>query len=119
MGCNLILSGLTAGTWPTSTFKIDITGLTAGDVVGAVSGFDSKSDRSWIIATTPGITGFDPSLFPLDTTNFAAFNPEGTFSLRVDGTNLVLDFVGIPEPASALLLGLAGLALMRRRSRQA
>ncbi len=47
--------------------------------------------------------------------------PKGQFTLYLDDETqyVYLNYSLIPEPASAVLLGLAGLALMRRRVRQA
>ena len=89
----LNIAGLTAGTFPTNTFKIDINGLTAGNVIGAVPGFSSTLGRSWTILTSDAISGaFAANLFTLDTTNFATANMGGSFSLTNSGNDLILNF---------------------------
>ena len=55
----------------------------------ALAGF-VEENRSFTLATTSaGITGFAADKFVFDTTGFPG---AGTFSVRVDGTNLVLDY---------------------------
>jgi fibronectin-binding autotransporter adhesin len=96
----LNISGLTAGAFPANTYKIDINGLTAGNAIGAVSGFDNTLTRSWTILTSNALTGtFNSNLFTIDTTNFTGANSlgGGSFSLSNTGSNLILNF----NPATA------------------
>jgi hypothetical protein len=62
------------------------------------------------------LTGdFDASEFNLLTGNFA--NSKVGWNIDIVGNDLVLNAVFVPEPSSAALLGLGGLALMLRRKR--
>lgn len=106
----LNLSGGTA-------YQLDITSLTALNELGNVANF-SETDRTWtILTTTTGISGFDDSKWTILTSNFSpSFN--GTFSLTVEGNNLQLHYLAVPEPSSVLMLGFAtGFVLFFRRRR--
>ena len=114
----LDLTSLTAG-----GFTIDIDSLTLGNVAGNAAGFTGLAfdgypdvDASFTIATAGSISGFDASLFSLDDSGFVN---GGYWEIREDANSLVLDFYAVPEPSSAALLGLGGLALMLRRKRSA
>ncbi len=90
---NLNISALTTGAFPTHRYQIDITSLTGSNVAGNVQNFNASTPRSWIIATTPGLTGsFNSNLFSLSTTNFSNNLSGGSFSLNFTGNNLVLSF---------------------------
>jgi fibronectin-binding autotransporter adhesin len=111
------LSGITTG------FNIDITSLTnPGNIAGLADGFDNTGKsyldpyQSFTILSFGSLTGtFDASEFNLLTGNFA--NPKVGWNIDLVGTDLVLNAVFVPEPSSAALLGLGGLALMLRRKR--
>jgi fibronectin-binding autotransporter adhesin len=82
---------------PSSRFNIDINGLTVGNIVGAVLGFNNSVARSWtILTTTTGLSGqaFNPNLFNIVTTNFTTSNDlgGGSFGLTTVGNDLVLNF---------------------------
>ena len=88
---------------------LDILSLTGANIAGDVPDF-SELNRSWdILTTTGGITGFDNSLWTLDTAGFNS-SPSwaGSFSLTQNGNNLVLAYEAVPEPATIVLL-LVGL----------
>ncbi len=112
---------------PADQFRIDITGLTAGNITGAVPGFDRTAAQSWIIATaSTGIAHFDAGDFLLDTTGFAPANAlgGGTFQLSVENESgaaqsLVLTFEpGLtPEPATGVILCWGGMLAWRRERR--
>jgi len=77
-----------------SKFNIVITGL-SGSVPGAVASFDARAPNAWTITTASGgISGFGTASFNLDTAGFIDNNPigNGTFSLSVEGNNLVLNY---------------------------
>ncbi|MGB2351985.1 MAG: PEP-CTERM sorting domain-containing protein, partial [Akkermansiaceae bacterium] len=114
----LDLSSLTTG-----GFTIDIDSLTAGNVVGDSVGFDTFTqmdgiaDYSFTIATaTGGISGFDADDFLLDSSGFSNA-PQWDWQIVLSGSDLVLEAYAVPEPSSAALLGLGGLALALRRKR--
>jgi autotransporter-associated beta strand protein len=111
------LSGITTG------FNIDITSLTnPGNIAGLADGFNYTgktyldSFESFTILSFGSLTGtFDASEFNLLTGNFA--NSKVGWNIDIVGNDLVLNAVFVPEPSSAALLGLGGLALMLRRKR--
>ncbi len=88
----------TAGTFPTNTFKIDITGLTAGNVSGVVPNWNPHNNYTLTLATASGgISGFASNEFTLTTTNFANNNSlgSGAFSITTSGNDLNLVFTGV------------------------
>ena len=109
----------------TSSFNIDITSLTnPGNIAGLADGFDYSGKayldpyESFTILSFGSLTGtFDASEFNLLTGNFA--NSKVDWNIDIVGNDLVLNAVFVPEPSSAALLGLGGLALMLRRKRSA
>ena len=97
------------------SYILNVLGLTAGDVSGNVPNF-SEINRSWIILTSTGITGFNAANWSINTTGFT--DPDtGTWLLAQSDNNLVLSYAPIPEPRAALLGGLGLLMLLRRRRR--
>jgi autotransporter-associated beta strand protein len=105
-----------------SEFKIKIVSL-SGAAPGNADNFDPDQNYSWIIATTTdGISpSFDATAFTIDRIAFAndTSNSLGTgFFLTADGNNLVLNYDGVPEPASATILGAALVAHLTRRPRR-
>lgn len=121
---NVVTGDLTiaAGTTAASRFTIEVDSLLADHSPGALANWDPAVARSWtLVTTTAGVSGFDPARFTLDLSGFAAFNSlaGGSFELAVSGNDLVLNFVPVPEPASAAALVLSAAAavmLLRRRS---
>lgn len=106
-------------------YLLDITSLTAGNAVGNVGGFDDIT-RTWtVLTTTGGITGFDAGNWVLSTANFTSSPATtGAWSLSQDGSNLVLSYVAVPEPAAVALAGIGVTAAAvwagrRRRRRSA
>jgi autotransporter-associated beta strand protein len=116
---SLDLSLLSAG-----GFTIDIDSLTSGNIAGDAVGFDTWTkgapgdfDYSFTIATFDSLIGtFDASLFTLDSSGFTN-GPSWDWQIKLSGSDLVLEAYAVPEPSSAALLGLGGLALMLRRKR--
>ena len=112
------ISGITTG------FNIDITSLTGANDAGLADGFD-YSGKSYldpfetftVLSFGTFDDTFDASLFSLNDSAF--LNPKVGWSLEISGNDLVLNAVFVPEPSSAALLGLGGLALMLRRKRSA
>ncbi len=118
VGGNLDLTGLT-------NMNIDIVGLTAGNVIGAVPNFNPLNNYTWTLFDVAGTTtGFDAADFtPSFLTNFEPNNPtipsSGVFSVSQLGNDIVLNYSAIPEPSSILLIvtGL-GVSMMTRRRRK-
>ncbi|HEY5793117.1 MAG TPA: autotransporter-associated beta strand repeat-containing protein [Chthoniobacterales bacterium] len=121
----LDLSGLTGA----ADFNLNLWSLASigPDVNGDALNFINTQDYTWtLIATGFAITGFDATEF---TVNLGAINGTGGFSNALDGsfavnlgdggTDLVLTYTAIPEPATYLLLagGLMTLLFRRRRIR--
>ena len=110
-------------------FVIDITslnGITAGDTAN----FVKTSNYDWTIASAAGgISGFDANSFQLLTSHFSnditGSGSNGYFTLRTENSgttlNLVYNAAVIPEPATAALVALSGMAglLIRPRRRAA
>ncbi|MFV0336973.1 MAG: autotransporter-associated beta strand repeat-containing protein [Chthoniobacterales bacterium] len=97
-------------------YELDVVSLMAGNTVGDVGSF-SEEARSWNILTAAGgITGFDPSEWMLNLSQFtAAGGWVGDFSLAQEGNSLVLYYSPVPEPNTAVLLGIGGLLLLCRK----
>ena len=101
-------------------FRITIISLTSANVPGNVPGFAANSNYAFpILTASGGISGFDPTRFTLDATNFTDTVPgTGAFTLRQSGNQLVLNYTTIPEPGPTGLLISCGLllaSLWRRR----
>jgi|GEM_PF-1820373 len=112
-------------------FSINLWSLssTGPDVNGSALNFNPSSNYEWVLAsTTSGINGFNSSLFQINTSAIngtAGFaNPYGgTFSIGMNGNQLVLDYTGaaaVPEPSTWALLAISliGLAVAGRRKLQ-
>lgn len=84
----------TPGTFPTNTFKINVTGLN-GNAPGNIANFDPSHSRSWTIAeASAGITGFAANKFTIDTSHVVDNLAGGSFSLStVNGTGSIQDLV--------------------------
>jgi len=96
-------------------FELHLTSLTLASSPGVVYNFDQFADYTWTIATASGgIFGFDADAIQLNTTQFTNFFT-GSFALDVSGNHLILSYTAIPEPSSALLLGIGSLLLLHRR----
>jgi len=117
----LDLTGLTEG-----GFNINLWSLSAvgPDVDGDALNFNNMVGGSWlIVSTTGGISGFDATKFTIHvgaingTSGFSNDLGGGTFSISMVNNDLFLNFTPIPEPSSALLLGLGLAAWMIRKRR--
>jgi hypothetical protein len=106
-------------------FIINVTSLTLSDIAGEVSDFNEALSYNWLMADFGTVTGFAPSAFTVDTSDFSnAFT--GSFAVAlgnsgsIGGTDsqiyLTYNAVVIPEPR-AMLLGCLGVLLILRRRR--
>jgi fibronectin-binding autotransporter adhesin len=75
-------------------FTIELVGLTSGNVSGAVPNFDNTTAKSFTIATSSNLDGFDASKFTIDDSEFVDNNDldGGTWSLSDSGDDIVLTF---------------------------
>jgi T5SS/PEP-CTERM-associated repeat protein/autotransporter-associated beta strand protein len=99
-------------------FSLELASLAPDQTPGLLAGFDESQSYSWkILTTSDGILGSLDTV-TLDASEFQnSFT--GSFSLAVQGTDLVLNYVAVPEPsASTIALG-AMLALCGRLRRRA
>ena len=106
---------------PGQRFVIELTSYSNGQP-GFLDNFNPSNQYHWRIAHADGgIIDFDSSRFVVDTTHF--HNPFGggrffvTQAPAVDGADLLLNYSPVPEPG-AVMLGLASLALLGRRTRR-
>ena len=98
-------------------FTLELVSLTGNQTPGLLDGFDDSQSYSWkIVTATDGLVGPLDSVF-LDTSAFQnSFT--GTFSLAMEGSDLMLNYTAIPEPSTpAVVLG-AMVVLAGRRARR-
>lgn len=105
---------------PAGLITINIQGLNGP--VG--SAFNSNQNYAWAVAdvkSAANLTGFNPQLFVLNTSNAGFTTTPAAFSISeapdgAGGEDLIISYTGAPEPTSAVLLGAsAPLLLLRRR----
>lgn len=91
-----------------SPITLDLLSL-SGALPGLAANFDYSSNYTWsIITTTRGISGFDPTVFQIDTAQFANDLAGGTFSLSLSADSNSVNLVFAPNHApvaGALSLG--------------
>ena len=106
---------LELGSLTASSFTINVTSLTSGDVAGSAANFNSANSYTWRIAhAAGGINGFISSTpqFNIVTSAFANYpNSSAQWSVSLDGTGnyLLLNFNGFqvlttPLPATPLVV---------------
>lgn len=99
-------------------FVLRLISLDASDVPGMATGFTRDQQYNFLIFSTSGISGFDPTYFTIDSSMFTTDGgPDGIFSVSKIGNDIFLNFTPVPEPSTYVLLaGGAGLiAYLRRR----
>ena len=97
---------------PSSKFIIDLVGLAAGNVSGAVPNWNKDVDWAWKIGTFSNITGtFNAAYFNVDASAFTNNNPltaGGVFSISNVGNDLFVSYSSTsPEPSTWILVGLS------------
>jgi len=116
-----------------SKYKINLWSLSSvgPDANGNAINFDNTLSQSWVLVDGASVntTGLSSPIADYFTVNTAAANGAngfinglggGSFSVSVDGSDLLLNFDAIPEPAT-LVLTFGGLCyvMLRRRTRRA
>ncbi len=84
--------------------------------------FSPAQPYSWTILTaTSGISGFNPTLFTVNTANFQNSLGGGSLIVGESGNTLTLDFTPVPEPSTWMLMltGVVGAGLLHRGRRAA
>jgi len=78
-----------------STFKIAVTGLTAGNAVGAVPNFSNTARKAFTIATSGSLTNFAVNKLQIDTASFSGSNAlgNGGFVAGASGNDVTLTFI--------------------------
>ncbi len=103
-------------------FIIDVTSLTLANAGGQVHDFNSLTSYQWLAAAASGgVIGFDASDFTVDYSGFQNAN-SGLWSVSADANNVYVNYTAgapqvsaVPEPSSLMLLGLAGVMVLRVR----
>lgn len=106
------------GAHGTANANLDVSAGEGGftiDISGPGDGFDPMQNYAFTIVDAADITNFDAGDFVVDSSGFGQDLAGGTFSVEANGGDLQLVFTAIPEPATASVLALAGLTLLRRR----
>jgi autotransporter-associated beta strand protein len=112
----LNLSGLSSGA--RFILKLQTLDSSNANADGSLVSWDGSVNHTWtsIITTTLGVTGFSADKFLVDTSGFANFFP-GVFGVVLNGNNLDLQYLAVPEPSAALslIVGAGTLLGFRRR----
>ena len=107
------LTSLTSGT----PFVLKLQTLSGSHVNGSLSSWDGSVNHIWagIATTTLGVAAFSGDKFFVDTSGFANAIP-GTFGVVLNGSNIDLQYLAVPEPSPtlSLLFGTAMVTALRR-----
>lgn len=103
-----------------SKFNINLIGLTALNVSGAVPNWNNAIDQTWKIATFTSIVGFSATNFNVNATGFTNNNATAggrVFGISNVGNDLYITYA-VPEPATWTLLAfsLTTVMVLRRRN---
>ena len=99
-------------------FTVKVTSLGATQAAGPADNFDNTVAKSWVIASTTGITGtVSAANFTIDATAFQNSLGGGVFGIGTAGNDVVLTFTPVPEPATASIAAIAAFGLLSRRRR--
>ena len=91
-------------------FTIRLASLDASDAPAAAVNFDPLQDYDWLIATASGgVSGFDASKIAIDASDYLNPLSGGSFSVASVGDDVHLRFNAVPEPGTAMLMGVLGL----------
>jgi autotransporter-associated beta strand protein len=88
--------------------------------IGNPPGFSPTQPYTWQIATLPptggGITGFTPSNFALNTSQFESGTlPSSAFTVSSDPQDIYFSYTPSPEPSALAMIGIVVFALVPRR----
>lgn len=121
------VNGLAITSLANNPFTVKVVSLLPDGSLGALAGLAFGETYSWVLFETNGVTGFDPSKFTIDASQFNSGIGPGTFSLSLSTTpsllftqSLMLNFTPVPEPSTwaMLLAGVAAVAFTVRRRRK-
>jgi autotransporter-associated beta strand protein len=118
-----VLGSLDLSLLSTSNFNINLWSLSSSspDSNGNAINFDMNQSYLWtIVSTETGITGFDPAFFDINTLAFngtSGFGNDlnGSFSLSVQDSDLVLAYNAVPEPSAIALISLSACYFWLRK----
>ncbi len=99
-----------------SAITLDVYSLALDNSTGLASNFDSNRDYAFeFLIADGGITGFDPSQFRIDSTNFLNVPNSDRFYVSSNGSSLILNFSAVPEPSGMIWLAMSCIGLVLRR----
>jgi len=114
-----ITGGLTIMADGSDRFTLQLVSLDAFNEIGLLDGFDNMAEYSWVIASaSAGITGFSEDAFLIDVGGFENAL-SGSFSVSIEGNDLILNYAPVPEPTTFALIGIGLLAILSSRRRRA